>query len=80
MVLHWMPDSGGVSGRHAEVGEGQLTKPLLPQGDLLQFLETVLLGSAVDDSVLKHVTVDGMVVDGRLDGAAAVVGGGLEFP
>ena len=57
-----------------------LTKTLLSQRHLLQLLKSVFLCGAVDDSVLQDVTIYGMVVDSRLDGAAVLVGCRLQFP
>lgn len=50
----------------------ELTKTLLPQRNPLELLETVLLRSAVNHSVLEQIAVDTVVVYGRLDAAAAV--------
>ena len=50
-----------------------LTKTLLSQGNALQLLQAVSLGSAVDDGVLEELSVDALVVDCRLNPAAAVV-------
>lgn len=61
-------------------GECTLTKTLLSQGDLLQFLKAILLRGAVDDGVLQDVALDGVMVDGRLDGAAVLIRCGLQFP
>lgn len=56
----------------------ELTKSLLPQRNLLQFFEPVLLPGAVYHRVLQNLTLDAVVVDSRFDWAVGI--GGLELP
>ncbi len=51
---------------------------MLAQGDALQLLEAVLLGSAVDGRVLQQLALDAVVIDGGL--GATVVAGLLQLP
>ena len=55
-------------------------QPLLAQGDALQLLEPVLVRHAVNDRVLEQGPAGVLVVDSRLDGAAAAVGRLLDLP
>jgi hypothetical protein len=39
---------------------------LLPESNALQLIQTILLGSAIDDSVLQKLAIDAVMVDGGL--------------
>lgn len=67
-----------VSREKATSREQTLTKTLLAKSNPLEFLQAVLLSSAVDDRVLQELAFDAVVVDGGL--VADLLRGRLELP
>ena len=57
-----------------------LTKTLLPKRHSLQFIQAVLLGSAVYNSVLEDITIYAEMVDGRFNRSTAIVTQLLDLP
>jgi hypothetical protein len=86
MVLHWMPDSIFAtvsldeSKTRREVDGEKPTESLLPQRNLFQVLEPILLCRAVNNCVLEEVAIRGMMVHSRLDSLPSVAGQGLQLP
>lgn len=58
----------------------RLTKSLLPQRNTLQLLQSILLGSTVDDRVLQQRALGGIVIDGRLALGPAHIPSRLNLP